>query len=218
MTFSNRSTAWLFLLAGFCALGSAEAQTPDSNKLWTTVGSAGTLDEADTGKVFFDRAKVQMGQPRPSSSTGPAAAPKTTTATATGTAVGIVQTRTAVIRYNVTPVDGMFPPPVALPPTIGTQFRVRFLDTGTGARVVARLVEANLASGSEVTRLTFDSNNFLAADTYQVRQVGECNRRFDFVGKAYYIEATLSLTGNLIVVGNAAGIEIIKLGNTPSRG
>jgi hypothetical protein len=214
MTLSNRLTASLFLIAGLCALGSAEAQTPDRDRLWTTVGSAGTLDEADTGKVFFERAKVQMGQPIGGVSTSTGTASKTTTAAGTG----IIQTRTAVIRYNVTPVDGMFPPPVALPPTIGTQFRVRFLDTGASARVVARLVEVDLLNGSEATRMTFDSNAFAAGNGYQVQQVGECNRRFDFVRKAYYIEATLSLSGNLIVVGNAAGIEIIKLGNTPCRG
>jgi len=151
-----------------CALGT-QAQTPDVSRLWTTVGSAGTIDEADMQKVVLDHAIAQLGRligGVGSASSASAAAP------------GIAQTQSAVIRYNVTAVDGMFPPPVAAPPTIGTQLRLRFLDTGGSARVLARLIEVDLASGAETVRFAFDSNAFPSASNYQVQVAGDCNRRF----------------------------------------
>lgn len=200
----------LFLVIALLAFGTAVAQAPDKDRLWTTVGSAGTLDEADTGKVFFDHGKVQMGQVLAGSTTGAAASTK---------AAVITQARTAVIRYNVTPVDGMFPPPVSFPNSVGMQLRLRFLDTGARARVVAKLVEVDLLNGSETALVTFDSNGsgIPASNNYQVKEAGNCDRRFDFIRKAYYIEASLTVTNDTIA-GNAAGIEIIKIGNTPCRG
>ena len=74
---------------------SAQAQTADVDKNWTTVGSAGTLDEKSAGKVFFDHSIVQMGRV-----VGP-----TTTKTS---ALISTQTDSAVIRYNVTAIDSFF--------------------------------------------------------------------------------------------------------------
>ncbi len=74
---------------------SAHAQTTDVNKNWTTVGSAGTLDEKSVGKVFFDHSIVQMGQ-----LLGPTTISKA--------ALVATQTDSAVIRYNVTAVDSFF--------------------------------------------------------------------------------------------------------------
>jgi hypothetical protein len=45
----------------FCALGSAQAQTTDGNKMWTTVGSTGTLDKNDVSKVSLGHSIVQIG-------------------------------------------------------------------------------------------------------------------------------------------------------------
>jgi hypothetical protein len=59
-TVRRTSVAALLL---FCALVRAEAQTADADRLWTTVGSAGTADEADVRKIVFDHAFAQFGQP-----------------------------------------------------------------------------------------------------------------------------------------------------------
>jgi hypothetical protein len=41
---------------------STEPKAGDEDKFWTTVGSSGTVDEADVGKVFLDGSVVQMGR------------------------------------------------------------------------------------------------------------------------------------------------------------
>jgi len=205
MTILNRSipTAICFLL---CALGSAHAQqqtTPDQNKIWTTVGSAGTLDKNDLGKVSLGHSIVQIGVALPGN---------------IGVAQGVARnpvgfplpTESAVVRYNVTPVDGLFnPPPVGFPATNGLQLKLRYL--AVNAQVIAKLIEVDLATGSETDRFTFNSNAFPAADGYHVQQVGDCQPpfKFDFKLKGYYVEATLSQTP--IFVGSAAGIQMIKI-------
>lgn len=200
---TSLKTRWIALAAGlvFCSLN-GWAQTPDQNRLWTTVGSDGTVDEASVGKVFFDRGVVQKGRPLVVASSA-AAAP--------ASAAVLQQTESAVIRYNVTAVDGLFT-------SGGLQMTVRFLDEGPGARVVAKFIEVDLATGAESTRLTFDSNapGVPVLKVYHVHRVADCSAtggRFDFVRKAYYIEATL--TTSSILSGSAAGIQIIQLGKDP---
>ncbi|MDP9361546.1 MAG: hypothetical protein M3P29_08845, partial [Acidobacteriota bacterium] len=86
------------------------------------------------------------------------------------------------------------------------------LDEGSGARVVARLIEVDLASGEEIPRLTFDSNapNVPVRKGYQLHQVIDCKFEvLDFMLKAYYIEATL--TTSAISAASAAGIQVIQL-------
>ncbi|HEY9500652.1 MAG TPA: hypothetical protein VIR01_03345, partial [Pyrinomonadaceae bacterium] len=43
------------------SLNVAQAQTQEINKIWTSVGSAGTVDETDTAKISLDRSIAQMG-------------------------------------------------------------------------------------------------------------------------------------------------------------
>jgi hypothetical protein len=180
---------------------SIAALTLASSKVWTTVGSAGTLDETSVGKVFFNHGIVQMGvvinDPLP---------------TAQSAIIG-QETRSAVIRYNVTPVDGLFTlkaRPCGPGANAGYKLTLRYIAAGN-AGVVAKLIEIDLASGNETVRL-----NFKGAPTsnhYQV-QDGEFNCgpdfSFDFSRKAYYIEATLTATIGP-VVGDAAGIQVIKI-------
>ncbi len=194
MTSSGRYTTCFVLCLVFCALGSAQTPTQDAKKIWTTVGSDGTIDETDVRKVFFNHSIVQMGQPQ-----GPftgAAAAKPKPAAAPG------QIQSAVIRYNITPVDGLS--------GFGFLLKLRYLDAGPSGHVVAKLIAVDLKSGSEVDPLSFDSNRFPPASKYQV-QKGDCHNqlRFDFLNNAYYIEATL--TASTIVAGSAAGIQIIKI-------
>jgi hypothetical protein len=164
--------------------------------LWTTVGSDGKVDEKDAGKIFFDRSIAQMGQV----STG------TNTPAQKRTFIP-GQTQSAVIRYNVTPANTLFRV------SGGIELKLNYLAAGDSAKVVARLIEVDLASGTETVRATFDSSSFPASSNYQVQSVGQCgtvvDRPFDFERNAYYIEVTL--TNRSIVPGTAAGIRMIKL-------
>jgi hypothetical protein len=169
MTIANKCipTAICFVL---CALGSAHAQqptTPDQNKIWTTVGSAGALDKNDLGKVSLGHSILQIGLALPGN---------------IGVAQGVARnpigfplpTESAVVRYNVTPVDGLFnPPPVGFPATNGLQLKVRYV--AVNAQVTAKLIEVDLATGSETDRFTFNSNAFPAVDSYHVQQVRASN-------------------------------------------
>lgn len=172
---------------------------PDKNKLWTSVGSDGKVDERDTSKIFFDRSVAQMGQVLSGSTTASARR-----------ALIAQQTQSAVIRYNVTPVDTLFRT------SGGIELKLQYLAAGRSGRVLANLVEVDLASGTETVLATFNSSNFPSANSYQVRSVAQCgpavDRPLDFERNAYYIDVTL--TNRPIVVGSAAGVRIIKLSKT----
>ena len=61
MTLSCSKTVRGIVVAALLAFGAfvpVEAQTPDANRLWTTVGSAGTVDEADVSKIVFDHTSL----------------------------------------------------------------------------------------------------------------------------------------------------------------
>lgn len=75
----------------------------DVNKLWSTVGSAGMVNVSDLSKIVFTNSIAQLGPSGPSSVN-----PETKTA-ATATRIIIGTPEQAVIRYPVTPVDGVFP-------------------------------------------------------------------------------------------------------------
>jgi len=196
LNFRNFTIAICFV---FLAI-SAQAQTVD----WTTVGSTGTLDEKSVGKVFFDHGIVQMGQVGGTTNPNPSL---------------VSTTDSAVIRYSVTPVDSFFAPRVCRTNTslssLDVRLRLRYLASGAGARVVAKLIEVTLATGTEKTLLTFDSTGpgLSLSDNYQVQSISVCGRpwTFDFQKKAYYIEATL--TSNTIAVLTAAGIQMIQIDN-----
>jgi hypothetical protein len=189
---------WILVAAFLLVPLGASAQTPDSARYWTTVGSTGTLDEKSEGKVFFDRAVVQKGDT-------PVVGQAGRQPRAEGVTVDV--TDSAVIRYNVTAVDGLFEGN-ALGMTI------RFRDEGAGAQVIAKLIAVDLTTGTKTTLLTFDSDapGVPAASGYHVWDVFDCKERkqpFDFVRNAYYVDATL--TNSSIVTDSVAGIEIIQV-------
>jgi len=201
----------------FCALNSAQAQTPEDNdKIWTAIGSDGTVDEADISKVFFDRSVVQMGRPLVIVNS-PAANPAKANVPAAQKPAIILpqQSQSAVIRYNVTPVDGLFAPTKRTQPGsngFGPQLKLRYLAEGSSAQVAAKLIEVDLTTGVETERLLFNSNNppAAAAKGYQVKDgLADCGGSFDFIRKAYYIEVTLTVSS--LVVNSAAGIQMIKI-------
>lgn len=180
----------LAMLALFFVVSGAQAQTADSQRFWSTVGSAGTVDEADTAKIKFTNSTAQMGN-----------VPILTAAAAI-----ILPTSSAVIRYNVTAVD-------ALTVSTAVAMNVRYLDAGPLASVVARLIRVNLATGVETTLLTFDSHNFAQASAYQLKGVNNCFPfkpiSFNFVNNAYYVAATLTTSAIAI---SAAGVQAISIG------
>ncbi len=187
-----------------CCLGLiGQAQTPNNQRIWTSVGSAGSVDETDTAKVFFDRSVVQMGKVL----VVQGAADAITPAPMNRVNAIAFPTESAVVRYNITPVNGLFPEAGTRP---AVEMRLRYLDTGS-AQVVAKLIEVDFATGAETVRLTFDSNKFAGANGYQVNSITDClpSWRFDFVNKAYYVEATL--THSAFFIGSAAGISMIKV-------
>lgn len=207
------STLFLILLAGLSGCGSMlmlpqSGETSDLQKVWTTVGSAGRVDETSTAKVVFEGSIVQLGPviEHPV----PAALPP--------------QTESAVIRYHVTPADGLFDP--RSPCSVGTgnncpgiKLELRYVASGPDAQVTAKLIEVDLATGSETELLSFDSKDFSREATYQVQQASQCTPpalwTFDFDRKAYYVEATL--THSTFVAG-AVGIQMIKIAPTTCTG
>ncbi len=111
---------------------------------------------------------------------------------------------TAVVRFNVTPVDGLFPPAGA--PKFHYALQVCYR-----GMVRARLVQVDLYTGAETDLLHFDSASFAPADRL-VMNTGtttDDSAVMDFVNFAYYVEATL--TASAIVVGKPAQIAVIKV-------
>ena len=165
---------------------------PDNLKVWTTVGSAGTLNQADLAKVTLHQSIIQLGAEL-SNTGGAAAAP---------VPGGVLQnTIQAVVRYNVTPVDGLF-----LPGPFKYQLQVRFRN-----HITAKLMEVDLATGAEKQLLLLDSQSFPPNPNFQVQSVApkKDSTVMDFVNKAYYVEATL--IASALVVGHPAEISIIKV-------
>ena len=98
------------------------------------------------------------------------------------------------MRYNITPVDGLFPPGFGLQThALG----MRFLDNGGSGRVQLRLrsyAKSDLSSAWAVTtHETLDSD--VLASSGSARDHWRCiGHSFDFDDRAYYIEVTLSKT------------------------
>jgi len=173
----------------------------DKLKIWTSVGSAGILNQADLAKVTLHQSIVQLGVDivsPPTQEGGAAARP----AGQPGLGIPTVQ---AVARYNVTPVDGLFFQQVPSRP-FHYGLRLRYL-----GHVTARFVEVDLQSGAETILIDFDSANFPASPFFQVQTAFAQHFEgvIDFVKKAYYVEATLIAPA--LVVGHPAAVSIVKV-------
>lgn len=132
---------------------------------WTTVGSAGIVDEADLGIVEFSEAHAMIKAPQ-----------------------GLFAPANLDLRYNIVSVDGLVQ---GLP---GFRMTVRYRDNGAGARVIVRLKEHNYFTGAQATLMTFDSDAFGANAAIQTRQIDGCNVSFDFNNKAYFLDVTIQKT------------------------
>src|SRR5437762_3806181 len=141
---------------------------------WTTVGSAGTVDEASLPLVL-------LGSPV-SGAVGMRLVP--------GFISGVN------IRYNVVSVPGLIG-------IAGVAMTVRYRDHGDGERVRAQLKQYNLFTGITTTLLEFDSDVFVPMNTFQVQSVATsaCVPPFvtlNFLENSYFIDAFL--TRNLFPV------------------
>jgi hypothetical protein len=153
--------------------------------MWSTVGSAGTVDLADVGKVIFAGSVVQL----------PGIGPVTThvqreTGVASPEAV-VLPKKTVRIRYDVTPDAGvnLF------------SLNLKLLYRSGEGQVVAKLVEVGIPAGpesvvSENALLIFDSNDSVGPDPeiFQARVATSTPsnpRKLDFANNAYYVELSL---------------------------
>jgi hypothetical protein len=172
----------------------------DKLKIWTTVGSAGILNQADLAKVTLHDSIIQLGVDIAPPQAAAAARPLGQRGLAS-------PTMQAVACYNVTPVDGLFFEHVASAPFF-YHLQLRYL-----GHVTAKLMEVDLDTGSETSRVLFDSTSpdFSASPFFQVNTAIEKEPKgvFDFVKKAYYVQATL--VAPALVVGHPAAISIIKV-------
>jgi hypothetical protein len=112
----------------------------------------------------------------------------------------------AVVRYNITPVDGLF----FLADKFMYQLQIRFR-----GHITAKLMQVDIESGAETQLILFDSTNFPPKPGFQVQTVTLPNDSapLDFVNKGYYIEATLIKFA--VVLGDPSAISVIKLVASP---
>ena len=199
-------------LAGLTGVSSASAQGPE-NAPWTTVGSAGTVDEAD----LFN---VNLGSP-------------------VSGAVSMWSAGTVHIRYNVVAVAGVLggngltmtvryqtrPAPLENGEVFNSRFRIApFLpNTGAPGQVIVRLMKYSLATGVLTNLLTLDSNSFPPADGFQVQSVATsaCVPPFttlDFVNNSYFMDVSLIKApagplGDITIFASRPALAMIKLVN-----
>lgn len=134
---------------------------------WTTAGSAGTVDEADTADVRFVQNDASL---------------------VPGAAVGT----TATIRYNVVAVDGAAGGLGALP-----RLTVRYRTGDATGRVIVRLKRYPFAGGAPATVLEFTSAAHPATGGgYATQEKKDCAApSLDFNLNAYFVEVEFQKNG-----------------------
>ena len=150
---------------------------------WTTVGSAGTMDDNTLKVVTLDGS----------------------TAVLAGFQRGGV-----TIRYNVVAVNGLFGSPSIF---MLVRYRATpdpIVFGRADSQVVVKLIEVNLNTGLTTTKLVFDSNKFPASNDFQTQSVSTCPAlsMFDFGSNAYYIEVQL---GKRQPFSGSPGIQAIQV-------
>ena len=133
---------------------------------WTSVGSAGTVDEADLAA-------------RPARYAGSGSRLH-------GARVGPPQRRAHPLQRGGGGGSPRWPP---------SAMTARWLDRGDGQRVFLELKEYNLGTGLTTTLLTLDSDEFPAAPTFQFGSTNGCKPPFvtlNFAENAYFVDAVLS--------------------------
>jgi hypothetical protein len=174
----------------------------DVNKLWSSVGSAGTVDTADIAKIVFSHSVAQLGPGVPTvvvHSAQPAAAS------------AVLVTTRAVIRYGVTAVDGVAN-------TDKQTYLLKLCYRDGPGQVLARLIGVDIQTGTESSPLvSFDSEvdpdvNNRHNNAFQLQQNFGTSTELDFVQNAYYIELTLTASHNPNrPVPNPPAVSVIQL-------
>ncbi|MDX2043311.1 MAG: hypothetical protein SF097_18995 [Acidobacteriota bacterium] len=170
----------LFITTTLAASATVRADVDSWFKAWTTVGSAGTIDEASVGKLVMQGSTISFPEILP---------PERGIISADSSAFAFQipqETVSGVVRYNVVATDGLFENGDFL------GMRSRFRDDGNNAQVILRLFEINITTGATSLVLTLDSNDFPARSNYQTQSVSTfVGNRINFLESAYFIEATL---------------------------
>ncbi len=193
----------LLLTATLAASSTVRADVDSWFKAWTSVGSAGTIDEASTSKLVMNGSYISFPEilsPLPTDTFEPAER--------LSAAAAPLETVTATVRYNVVATDGLFENGAYL----GMRARIR--DDGDRAQVVLRLYEINIDTGVTSLVMTLDSNTFTASNNYQT--VGASvfvGNRINFQQNAYFVEATLTKKQSPLtpIGGGRPGIAVIQL-------
>lgn len=140
---------------------------------WTTIGSAGTVDEEDLNTVAVDMNDTGV---------------RSTVANAT-----------VNVRYNVVDTISVLGDGTTGP--IG--LTARLADNGTASQVVVNLRELNVSSGRDTVIASINSNNYPPSTIAQVRTVfvgdiansdGVCADVLDFSRNIYYLDVSLMKT------------------------
>jgi hypothetical protein len=179
------------------AAGASQTLAAEPSRPWTTVGSVGTTGNLTTTCLTgtLTQPPIQFGQCSPPADLPilevvggkvalpviPADNPLIATRPPT------LYKETAVIRYNVVAVEGLFQSGDSV------SMKVRFLDTGDNSQLLVKLIELNLQSGVATTRLAFDSDQYAGSSSYQQQEALTSSlSEFDYTKNAYYIHATLT--------------------------
>ena len=136
-----------------------------SSDCWTTVGSAGTVDEADSQIVALDQNNVSIK--------------------------ASVESGTVNIRYNVSGVQDN----INDIDNDKLVLTLRYLDNGANAHVVARLKRVNLNTGTISVLASFDSDNFPQSGASQTQSVSSAcfsPNPFDSDTNAYFLDVEIS--------------------------
>ena len=162
----------------------------DEGRSWTTVGSVGTLSAADLAKVSLKNAVITLGQgiapPHAAAAEDPS----------------IVRPQvSAVVRYNITFVDGL----------LAEGLFVYVMALTYRGSVRARLVQFNRSSGTETDLAHFEGSSSPPGGGFTThgQETAPVTTVMDFANCAYYVEATL--TASAIVAGNPAEIAEVRV-------
>jgi hypothetical protein len=160
---------------------------------WTTVGSAGALNQADLAKVSLHQSIIRLGLDVATTAQVATAAPR-------GRGL-IFPTIQAVARYNVHSV-GYIPP--TAPPPYRYSLRIRFR-----GHITAKLMQVNIFDGTETEIILFDSTKFPTSADFQTQRVDiaeDLPHPLAFDNNAFYVEAALITPA--VVIGEVAAINI----------
>ncbi len=197
----------ILLTATLAASSTVRADVDSWFKAWTTVGSAGTIDEASTSKLVMNGSFISFPDlilpPLPTDTFEPAER------LGFAAAALPLETVTGTVRYNVVATDGLFENGAYL------GMRARLRDNGDNAQVVLRLYEVNIDTGATVPVLTLNSDSFPASANYQTvgTSIFVGSNRINFQQNAYFIEATLTKKQSSVtpIGGGKPGIAVIQL-------